>query len=228
MTYTSGMVGRAALRTLPAALGSIAAVLVSFGAMDALCARLGVDPSPAILAAALSVGLMRNPERLGARALLTKIVVLPLIALAAGLVGLAIVVVPPLGAALFASSIALSIWLRNFGERATAVGRTIALPFIAILVAPLRPEIIRATWHSRKRGEFASGACAGRRSRRGRRVLPDSVSRIYARYTRERVALDFAMTQNNLDRDLRFDGFRNAKVIYRMIHVVACPDNHLG
>jgi hypothetical protein len=148
MTYTSGMVGRAALRTLPGALGSIAAVLVSFGAMDALCARLGVDPSPAILAAALSVGLMRNPERLGARALLTKIVVLPLIALAAGLVGLAIVAVPALGAALFAGSIALSIWLRNFSERATAVGRTIALPFIAILVAPLRPDAAHGRWTS--------------------------------------------------------------------------------
>lgn len=116
------------------------AILASFGLMYAICIRLGVDTSPAILSAALAVGLTRRPEQLGPRVVLTKFFVLPLVALAAGAVGFAFHAIPPLGAALFTLGITLSIWLRNFGERASAMGRTIALPFIAMLVVPVQVE----------------------------------------------------------------------------------------
>lgn len=123
------------------ALVTIAAVLLSFGATYALCVRYGAPASAAVLAAALCVGLMRRRERLGdLRALAIKFLALPLVALAAGTVGFALLIAPVLGAVLFSGGIALSIWLRNFGERAAAIGRTIALPFLAILIVPVHVD----------------------------------------------------------------------------------------
>ena len=118
------------------AIASMAAVLLSFGVTYALCLGLEVNASPAILAAALSMGLMRRTERFEPRALLTKFLALPLIALAAGLVGFAFLKLPILGAVLFTGGIGLSILLRQYGERGSAVGRVIALPLITILVVP--------------------------------------------------------------------------------------------
>lgn len=129
---------------MKSALVAIAGVLASFGAMYAICTHLGANISPAILAAALAVGLARRPERLDPRAMLLRLATLPLVALAAGVVGLTFRTLPPLGAALFCAGMALAIWLRNFGERASALGRTIALPFLAMLIVPLRPEMTLA------------------------------------------------------------------------------------
>jgi len=126
------------IRALRSAVVAIAAVLASFGAMYVICVRLDVNPSPAILAAALTVGLMRRPERLDSRSLLVKLLALPLVALAAGLVGFTFRTAPFLGATIFSCVIALSIVLRGYGERAKVIGRTIALPLMAILVVPLR------------------------------------------------------------------------------------------
>ncbi len=122
---------------LRSALAVIAAVLASFCAMYAICTRLGFDPSPAVLSAALCVGLMRRSEPLEVRPMLVKLVGLPLVALAAVLVGLAFHAAPVFGAVLFTGAITLSILLRNYGERAAALGRTIALPLLTMLVVPV-------------------------------------------------------------------------------------------
>ena len=124
-------------RALLPAVVSTVAVLASFGVTYAICSVIGAGPSPAILAAALSVGLMPRNEPVEARSLVRKLALLPLIALAAGLVGATFLKAPPLGAALFTVAVALSVWLRQFGDVASAVGRTIALPLVAILVAPV-------------------------------------------------------------------------------------------
>lgn len=125
---------------MKSALIGIVGVLASFGVMYAICMRAGVNASPAILAAALAVGLARRPEKLHRRSLVSGLLVLPLVALAAGLVGVTFRLMLPLGAVLFCLGIAFSIWLRNFGERGAAVGRTIALPFMAMLIVPVRVE----------------------------------------------------------------------------------------
>lgn len=117
---------------------AMVAIIASFGLMYAICVHFGVDTSAAILAAALAVGLTRRGERLDPRAALQKFLTLLLIGLAAGAIGLAFRTAPAVGAVLFTAGITLSVWLRNFGERARAVGRTIALPFIAMLVVPVR------------------------------------------------------------------------------------------
>ena len=137
---------RTLIRTLPSALVSIAAVLASFGVMYAVCVRLGINASPAIMAAALAMGMMRRAERLDLKALLLKCISLPLVALVAGAVGLALLKAPALGAALFTGGIALSILLRRYGPRAAALGRLVALPFITILVVPVRVEGIPGRW----------------------------------------------------------------------------------
>ncbi len=117
---------------------SICAVLASFAVMYALGMRYGTGSSPAVLAAALSVGLMRRPEHLGGRALTIKVITMPLIALSAAFVGFVLLRAPVLGAAIFCAGIGLSIWLRNVGPRASAAGRAIALPLLTILVVPVR------------------------------------------------------------------------------------------
>ncbi len=113
------------------------AVVAAFGFTYALCARFGVGASPAVLAAALSMGLVRRPEPLTVRSAAFNIIALPVVALAAGLVGWTLLHVPPLGAAIFCCGVALSVWLRRFGQNAAAAGRAIALPFIALLVVPV-------------------------------------------------------------------------------------------
>lgn len=137
---------RALLHTLPAALASIAAVLMSFGVMYTVCVRLGINASPAIMAAALAMGMMRRAEQLDFKALLLRCISLPLVALAAGSVGLTLLKAPLLGAVLFTAGISLSIVLRRYGPRAAALGRLVALPFITILVVPVRVEGIPGRW----------------------------------------------------------------------------------
>lgn len=122
------------------ALVGIAGVLASFGVMYAICMRAGINTSPAILAAALAVGLARRPEELDLRGTLAKVASLPLVALGAALVGLALRATPLLGALLFCAGVTLSIWLRNFGGRGAAIGRTVALPLLTMLVVPLHVQ----------------------------------------------------------------------------------------
>jgi len=131
------------------AVVAIAGVLASFGIMYAICMRLGTDPSAAVLAAALAVGLARKPEGFDPYRLLARLVMLPVIALAAALIGRAFHTSAILGAALFTGAFALSVWLRNFGARGSAAGRVIALPLIVILVVPVHFE--------NARGPFVSG-----------------------------------------------------------------------
>ena len=137
---------RALIQTLPSALASIAAILASFGVMYAVCVSLGINASPAVMAAALAMGFMRRVEHLDLKALLLKLVSLPFIGLVAGAVGLALLKAPVLGAVLFTGGIALSILLRGYGPRAAALGRLVALPFITILVVPVRVEGIPGRW----------------------------------------------------------------------------------
>jgi len=122
------------------ALVGIAGVLASFLAMYAICARAGVNASPAILAAALAVGLARRPENFDLRATLAKFASLPIVALGAALVGLTFRSLPVLGAILFCAGMALSIWLRNFDKGGAAIGRLIALPLLTMLVVPVHVD----------------------------------------------------------------------------------------
>ncbi len=119
------------------AIVTIAAALASFGLVYLVCIHAGVNSSPAILAAALAVGVTRRTEPLNARSFAMRIVALPLIALCAGIVGLTFRTHFAIGAAAFCVCLALSVWLRRFGAQARRIGRTIALPFVMILAVPI-------------------------------------------------------------------------------------------
>ena len=128
------------------AVVSIAAVLASFGIVFAMCRMLGIDASPAILAATLAMSLSRRAEIPTPRKLAAEFIMLPLIALTAGLVGMALLNLPPVGAMLFTTGIVVSILLRKYGSIPRTIGRVIATPLIAILVVPVHIEGSAGKW----------------------------------------------------------------------------------
>ncbi len=116
----------------------MAAVLASFLLTYGLCALVQIDASAAVLAAVLALSLSRRAERTDRETLRLRLISLPAVGLAAAGVALVLHWNPWTGAALFCGGMFLSIWLRKFGERQAAIGTMIALPFIAMLVVPVR------------------------------------------------------------------------------------------
>ncbi len=137
----------------------MAAVILSFVTMYGVCSALHVGPSPAILAAALSLGLMRRPEPLSWPSFGSKLALLPFITLGAALVGFVLLKWTVAGAVLFTGCIALSVWLRNFGQAGRRIGATIALPFLAILIVPVRIDN-EGGWPATLLLALLAGVCA--------------------------------------------------------------------
>ncbi len=117
----------------------IAAVMASFLTMYAIGVRISAGPSAAILSAVLALTLARRPRNAHTAPWLT-LVMLPPIAVASALVGRLLESIPALGAALFVAAVFVSIWLRQFGKRAAGIGSLIALPFVVMLIVPVRPN----------------------------------------------------------------------------------------
>jgi hypothetical protein len=124
---------KALLASAPAMAGTLASFLVAY----ALCVRLGTNASPAVLSAVLCLGLTRAPERHGVAVLLRRLATIPVIALGASLVGATFLHAPVAGAALFVVGMTASVALRDYGRLASALGRTLALTLIAMLVVPV-------------------------------------------------------------------------------------------
>lgn len=91
---------------------------------------------PAVLAVVLSVSLSRSHLDRDWRQRLESTAALPVVGLAALGVGLLLLYRPWLGAIVFVAGLFVSIWLRRFGATAQRLGSLIALPFVALLVAP--------------------------------------------------------------------------------------------
>jgi hypothetical protein len=127
----------ALLDALKAAIPAFAGTLASFLFTYGLSERLGTGASPAILAAVLCLGIARAPEKHGINALLRRLVTLPVVALGASLVGAAFLRAPAAGGVLFTAGMAGSVALRQYGRVASAIGSTIALTLIAMLVVPV-------------------------------------------------------------------------------------------
>jgi hypothetical protein len=133
-------------RSFRFAVVSIGAVLASFGIVYAMSRMLGVNASPAILAATLAMSLSRRAEIPTPRKFVAEFLMLPLIALTAGLVGAVLRSLPPLGATLFIGGIVLSILLRRYGETARTIGRVLAIPLICMLAVPVHVEGVSTRW----------------------------------------------------------------------------------
>ena len=127
-------------RAFRAAVPAMMAALASFGVMYEICARAGVNIAPAVLSAALCVGMMRGGNLFEARAFAVRLATLPFVVLIAAANGVLFLHAPAIGAVVFTSAMTGAIAARRLGARAAAISRTIALPLIAILAVPVPPD----------------------------------------------------------------------------------------
>jgi Fusaric acid resistance protein-like len=132
--WESSALRKALIDAVPAMAGTLASFLITY----ALCVRVGTNASPAILSAVLCLGISRAPERHGIVALLRRCIAVPVIALGVALIGATFLRTPVAGAVLFTLGMSASVALREYGRVASAMGRTIALTLIAMLVVPVQ------------------------------------------------------------------------------------------
>jgi hypothetical protein len=115
--------------------------VTTLAAIAALLCTLAIEPGPgpAVLAVVLCLSLSRSQLDRDRRGRIEAAIALPLVGLVAAGVGLLLLRDPWLGALVFITGLFLSIWLRRFGPTARRAGSLIALPFIALLIAPYVP-----------------------------------------------------------------------------------------
>jgi hypothetical protein len=140
---------------LPDTIIGFSAVLASFLTMYAVGLRLSAGPSAAILSAVLALTLARRSPNTHTSPWVT-FAMLPAVGVASAFVGLLLKFIPLAGAVLFVAALFISIWLRQFGARAAEIGSLIALPFVVILVVPVRPNAAGGLWVN-----IALVVCAG-------------------------------------------------------------------
>lgn len=121
-----------ARHAFPEAVMAVGAALLTLA-----CAQL-VAPGPgsAVLAVVLCLSLARSRLERDRRGRLEAAIALPLVGLAATGMGLLLRDAPWAGATVFTACLALSVWLRQFGQPARRAARLIALPFVALLTVP--------------------------------------------------------------------------------------------
>jgi uncharacterized membrane protein YccC len=118
------------------ALAEAVVTMLAVVATLAMVALIAPEPGPLVLGAMLCLSLSRSQLERDRRGRVEAGVVLPVIGLAAAGVGTLLIAVPVAGAIVYVLGLSLSIWLRRFGELPRRIGALIALPFIALLVAP--------------------------------------------------------------------------------------------
>ena len=94
------------------------------------------EPGPAVLGAMLCLSLSRSQLERDWRGRLEAGIALPVIGLLSAGVGLLLVNLRVVGAIVYVLGMFLSIFLRRFGPVPRRIGALLALPFIALLVAP--------------------------------------------------------------------------------------------
>ena len=126
-----------ALRNIRPALLQAAVVLVCFGSGLALDHFEQLGPDIVVLTVVLGMSLGRTQRHRGIGPRLQTLATLPLISVACTEIGRLFVEHPNVADALFTVGLTLSIWLRRFGPVGQRLGTLMALPFIALLVAPV-------------------------------------------------------------------------------------------
>jgi len=118
--------------SLAQAAVTMLAVLVTI----AVCLLIAPEPGPAVLGAMLCLTLSRSQLERDWRGRLEAGIALPVIGLLSAGVGLLLLNLRILGAMVYVAGMFLSIFLRRFGPVPRRIGSLLALPFIALLVAP--------------------------------------------------------------------------------------------
>ena len=135
---------------LPSGFGSAAAAIgvaaASFCSVYALSLWLKAGPNAAILAAVLALSFARRRAEGKRHPWMYELGGVLLVGICAGLVGWLLLQHFWIGAAVFTLALFLSVWLRRFGGNVRQLGRIMALPFIAVLVAPGTPHAAGGPW----------------------------------------------------------------------------------
>lgn len=132
---TIGEAFREAVLAMAAALATMACTLALYHA-----------PGLAVLAVVLCLSLARSQLDRDLRGRLEALLALPAVGLVATAVGLLLLQRPWAGAVLFTAGMAVSIWLRQFGQAARRAGSLMALPLVAILITPHAPLPHASRW----------------------------------------------------------------------------------
>ncbi|GHE14897.1 hypothetical protein GCM10010339_87810 [Streptomyces alanosinicus] len=119
------------------------AVLLCWGAALWLEGAAGLHTDVPVLAVALTLSLSSAQRTAPTRRRLAALVLLPVTAAGAQLLGRLIMHHYAVGAAVFTAGIALCVWLRRYGPAAATAGTLMTLPLVALLVVP-GPALPRA------------------------------------------------------------------------------------
>jgi hypothetical protein len=117
-------------------LAQAAVTMLAVLATIAVCLVIAPEPGPAVLGAMLCLTLSRSQLERDWRGRLEAGIALPVIGLLSAGVGLLLLDLPIVGAAVYVVGMFLSIFLRRFGPVPRRIGALLAIPFIALLVAP--------------------------------------------------------------------------------------------
>jgi hypothetical protein len=129
-----------------AAAATIGVAAASFCSVYALCLWLQAGPNAAILSAVLALSFARRRAEGKRHPWVWELAGILLVGIAAGFVGWLLHAWFWIGAAIFTAALFLSVWLRRFGGDVRQLGRIMALPFIAVLVAPGAPHAAGGHW----------------------------------------------------------------------------------
>jgi hypothetical protein len=115
---------------------AMAAVLAAYGSALLVERLAGLRVDAVILAVALTMTTARIQRAAAPPDRLAGLVVLPAAALAAAGISTVMSAHPDAGDALFVAGMALSIWVRRFGQHATRAGTLLVAPLVALLIMP--------------------------------------------------------------------------------------------
>jgi len=117
-------------------LAQAVVTMLAILATISVCLLIAPEPGPAVLGAMLCLTLSRSQLERDGRGRLEAGIALPFIGLLSAGVGLLLLDLPIVGAIVYVLGMFLSIFLRRFGQVPRRIGALLAIPFIALLVAP--------------------------------------------------------------------------------------------
>jgi len=117
-------------------LAQAVVTMLAILATISVCLLIAPEPGPAVLGAMLCLTLSRSQLERDGRGRLEAGIALPFIGLLSAGVGLLLLDLPIVGAIVYVLGMCLSIFRRRFGQVPRRIGALLAIPFIALLVAP--------------------------------------------------------------------------------------------
>ncbi|HTV85372.1 MAG TPA: FUSC family protein [Dyella sp.] len=125
---------------ISAAAVTIVAMVAAFCTVWRIAALFHAGANAGILSAVLVMTQSRRGAAGHDRSLAAELAVFLFVALGAAAVGWLLHHAFAAGAAVFVAVVSLSVWTRKFGGKIRRIGSLLALPLIAVLVVPARPD----------------------------------------------------------------------------------------